>query len=88
MHWDDATQVYFEAAKSYSKQITDPSQHSAKFMEDLNMQQLLLMKKLQSMNLQFLLFEHNLQSANVLFKGSLQEQTKNSPTSPPSSENV
>ena len=71
LHWSDACQVYFESAKNYSKQAADPSQHSAKFIEDLNMQQMLLVKKLDSMSLEFMMFDKNLQSSNVLFKGSL-----------------
>ena len=70
LHWNDACQVYFESAKNYSKQTADPSQHSAKFIEDLNMQQMLLVKKLESMSLEFIMLDKNLQSANVLFKGN------------------
>jgi hypothetical protein len=69
-HWDYSTEAYFESAKNYSKDHTDPSQHSAKFLEDLNMQQQLLLKKLDTMSMEFVLMEYNLQSANVLFKGS------------------
>lgn len=51
LHWNDGTQSYFESTKNYSKAYTDPSQHSAKFIEDLNMQQMLLVKKLESMSM-------------------------------------
>jgi hypothetical protein len=46
MHWEDAADVYFSESKTYSKDQTDSSSHSAKFKEDLNMQKQLLVKKL------------------------------------------
>jgi WASH complex subunit 7 len=51
MHWDQGTTSYFSEAKKESKAVSniDSSNHSAKFVEDLNMQKLLLLKKLELM---------------------------------------
>lgn len=49
LHWDDSTELYIDAAKNYSKDLTANTGHSAKMREDLNMQNQLLIKKLDLM---------------------------------------
>ena len=46
LHWDEATRYYFTETKKESKAANvDTSNHSAKFVEDLNIQKQLLIKK-------------------------------------------
>ena len=49
LQWPSATQLYFTKAKTYSKDMKDQSGHSAKFREDMNMQNQLVLKKLEQM---------------------------------------
>lgn len=50
LHWEDATKHYMTETKKESKAATiDTANHSAKFVEDLNMQKQLLVKKIESM---------------------------------------
>ena len=51
IHWDEATTSYLAESKKESKAVAvDTANHSVKFVEDLNIQKQLLIKKLQSMN--------------------------------------
>lgn len=85
LHWDLATMAYFEQAKEYSKEMSskDSPNRSAKMREDLNMQNQLLLKKLELMEQEFKFFNYNMISSNVLFK-SPESESPNNPTSPPS----
>ena len=51
LHWDIATMAYFEQAKAYSRDMSskDSPNRSAKLREELNMQNQLLLKKLELM---------------------------------------
>lgn len=51
LHWDQAASTYFAEAKNYSKDVvSDTSSHSAKYLEEMNMQRQLNLKKLEMMN--------------------------------------
>lgn len=60
----------------------DTANHSAKFIEDMNIQKQLLLKRLESMEEEFMLLNYNLISAKVLFKTGSSE-SKDVPKSPP-----
>jgi hypothetical protein len=50
LHWDTETAIYIENAKNYSKEMaSNTTNRSAKMKEDLNTQNLLLLKKLELM---------------------------------------
>ncbi len=57
--------------------------HSAKFIEDLNMQKQLLIRKLDFMEQEFTFFEYNMNSAKVLFKSNKQDPPANKEPAPP-----
>ena len=61
----------------------DTANHSAKFIEDLNIQKQLVIKKIENMNEEYSFFNYNLISAKILFK-SKTEEAKDVPKSPPS----
>lgn len=49
-HWEEAGKFYFEESKKESKAASiDTANHSAKIVEDLNIQKQLLIRKLQMM---------------------------------------
>lgn len=75
-----------ETKKESKAASIDTANHSAKFIEDLNMQKQLLIKKIESMEEEFTFFSYNLVSANVLFKTGSSE-SKDVPKSPPSGGN-
>lgn len=65
----------------------DTTKHSAKHIEDLNMQRQLLARKLQFMEEEFAFFEYNMISAKVLFKSNnAAEPQKAAPPQPPAEE--
>ena len=71
MHWHEATNFYFTETKKESKAAAiDTANHSAKFIEDMNIQKQLLVKKLQTMEEEFTFFNYNIISAKILFKTS------------------
>lgn len=63
----------------------DSPNRSAKMREDINMQNQLLLKKLELMEQEYKLFNYNMISSNVLFK-STESESPNNPTSPPSNQ--
>lgn len=84
LHWEAATKFYFTEAKKESKAATvDASNHSAKFIEDLNMQKQLLIRKLHLMEEEFTFFGYNIVSAKILFKAANAQEGKDIPKSPP-----
>ena len=68
LQWSNATSSYIVQAKNYSKDMSDTGGHSAKFREDVNMQNQLLLRKLELMEQEFNFFNSNMISSNVLFK--------------------
>jgi WASH complex subunit 7 len=57
LHWEEAARTYFAETKKESKAANvDTANHSAKFIEDLNMQKQLLIRKLQFMEEEFTFF--------------------------------
>ena len=74
-HWEEAGKYYFAESRKESKAATiDTANHSAKFIEDLNIQKQLLVRKLQMMEEEFSFFNYNMVSAKILFKKKAEEK--------------
>lgn len=88
LHWEEAAKTYFVETRKEAKAVTvDTTKHSAKHIEDLNMQRQLLARKLQFMEEEFAFFEYNMISAKVLFKSNnAAEPQKAAPPQPPAEE--
>lgn len=88
LHWDTETAIYIENAKTYSKEMaSNTANRSAKMKEDLNTQNLLLLKKLELMEQEFKFFHYGIISSNVLFTTS-ENEAPNIPTSPATNNNA
>jgi WASH complex subunit 7 len=83
LHWDTAASFYCTETRKESKAANvDTANHSAKFIEDLNIQKQLLVKKIESMDEEYAFFNYNLISAKILFKSKT--ESSDIPRSPPS----